>query len=438
VKSSLFFDRHAGEVLTAAYSPNGEWIASAGADRTIRLWLATGRQEVAVLHGHAGAVNELAFTPDGRQLVSVSQDRVHGFLGDNSVGIWALDAASLPVLRGHTKYVYPVAYSPDGRWIASGSWDHTIRLWDAATGEECAAWKQPGIVRALAFGQGGEALICGGDFDDELRILDTATGHVRQSIRGPACKHVQYLALSPDGKHVAVGPLHEVDLKVLDVASGTQVGSARGLPFAYSPDGKWLAGSDGKNVVLWDARDLRPIATWPGHTDGINAVAFQKDGQRLLSASSDHTVRVWETSSGKCLRVFDGHTDKVYAAVFHPDGTRIASAGRDRAILIWDPASNQEGVRLPGHASYVWSLAFSPDGKSLVSGSGDTTVRLWDTEPLRTRFLARREAEALRPDAERLVKRLFQEKTDAAEVAAAVRGDQSLSDSREKRHFAPC
>ena len=66
-------------------------------------------------------------------------------------------------------------------------------------------------------------------------------------------------------------------------------------------------------------------------------------------------------------------------------------------------------ARLPGHTSYVWSLAFSPDGNTLASGSGDFTVRLWDTAPLKTRYQARREAETLRPEAERLVEQLFAE-----------------------------
>jgi hypothetical protein len=134
------------------------------------------------------------------------------------------------------------------------------------------------------------------------------------------------------------------------------------------------------------------------------------------------------------LRVFEGHTDEVFATAFHPDGTRIASAGRDRAIWLWDPASDQEVARLPGHMSYVWSLAFSPDGETLVSGSGDFTVRLWDTAPLAKRYLARREAESLRPGAERLVEGLFQEKKDAAQVAAVVRADRSLSEAQ--RHAA--
>jgi WD40 repeat protein len=135
------------------------------------------------------------------------------------------------------------------------------------------------------------------------------------------------------------------------------------------------------------------------------------------------------------VRVFEGHTDEVFTAVFHPDGTRIASGGRDRAVWLWDPASGQEVAHLPGHASYIWSLAWSPDGKTLISGSGDSTVRLWDTAPLRKRYEERREAAALRPEADRLVAQLFREKKDAAEVVAVIRADRSLSEAQQHAAF---
>ncbi len=91
-------------------------------------------------------------------------------------------------------------------------------------------------------------------------------------------------------------------------------------------------------------------------------------------------------------------------------------------------------ARLEGHTNYVFSLAFSPDGRSLVSGSGDGTVRIWDTESPALRHQARREAEALRPEAERLVARLFTELREPAQVVARLRADTSLSDLL--RHMA--
>jgi hypothetical protein len=83
-------------------------------------------------------------------------------------------------------------------------------------------------------------------------------------------------------------------------------------------------------------------------------------------------------------------------------------------------------AQLRGHTSYVSSLAFSPDGATLASGSGDFTVGLWDTAPLKVRYQARREAEALRPDAKRLVERLWRENGDPVKIGDALRADQSL------------
>ena len=151
-------------------------------------------------------------------------------------------------------------------------------------------------------------------------------------------------------------------------------------------------------------------------------MAFSGDGRRLASTGRDRTVRIWDVAAAKCVAVLIGHTDEVFAAVFHPDGHRLASAGRDGAIWLWDLETGQEVVRLEGHTNYVYSLEFSPDGKSIVSGCGDGTVRIWDTTSPARRQEARHEAEALRPDADRLVARLFAELREPAGVVARSAG----------------
>jgi WD40 repeat protein len=421
------YRRHGHEVLTVVYAPDGHRIASGGQDCTVRQWVAADGQEVAIQHGHTGAVTQLAYSPDGQWLASASKD--------GTARVWESGPQPGPsVLRGHTNYVYPVAYSPDGQWVASGSWDNTVRLWDAATGEPVAVLKDhPGPVGALAFSPDGTWLVSGCRGDGLIQVWDVATAERRRAWQG-ASGPIETLAVSPDGTRIASGSEGPA-VCVWAAATGREIARPSGpsqtvQELAYSPDGRLLAGACGdQRLYLWDAHTHQLLAELPGHTDVVYSVAFSRDGRRLVSTGLDRTVRLWDPATGALLGVLRGHTDETFTAVFHPEGTRVASAGRDRIIRLWDATTGEEVARLQGHTNYVWSLAFSPDGATLASGSGDFTVRLWDTVPLSQRLKARRDAEALRPEAERLVSRLFREMKAPSAVVRAVRADQTLSDA---------
>jgi WD40 repeat protein/serine/threonine protein kinase len=430
---------HRNAAHAAVYSPDGRRIASGGHDGTVRLWGADDQEDIAVLHGHTQRVVQLAFSPDGRRLASAS------LYMDRTARVWEVGSRGSPVLfRDHSSYVYPVAYSPDGAWIASGSWDGTVRVWDARTGLPGLVLRHTNRVRALAFGPDNTWLVSGCDDDDRLTIWDFATGRPRKRIQGPG-QTPAALAISPDGARLAAQDL-DGTLHITDVATGQEVFSTR-LPgripnrgevrgaLAYSPDGRWLAVvADRSTVGLLDTQSHDLAVRWTGHGGAVHSLAFCRDGRWLVSAGEDRTVRLWDVATGAPGAVLEGHTDEVFTAVFHPDGTRLASAGRDRAILLWDvggmrySGSGAEVARLHGHTNYVIALDFSPDGTALASGSADCTVRLWDTAPLAERLKARREAETLRPKAEQLVARLFRKLREPSAVIRAVKSDHALSD----------
>ena len=220
------------------------------------------------------------------------------------------------------------------------------------------------------------------------------------------------------------------------------------LCLSYSPDGRRLAAlAEDERTVLPRCTNTKrqpdsagtntvqclstPIAPSP------RAAAPPSSCGKLTPASGGWARGGAETAAHPLLTIrpatiLNGHTDEVYAVAFRPDGARLASAGRDGAVWLWALARGEEVARLPGHKAYVWSLAFSPDGTTLASGSEDSTVRLWDTAPLEARYQARREAAALRPEAERS-SRIVRQKPDATKVVKLSKRSRS-----ERCAMLPC
>jgi WD40 repeat protein/cellulose biosynthesis protein BcsQ len=256
---------HTNWVWTVAFSPNGEYIASASSDETVRLWDVKTRKQLKVFTGHKDWVWTVAFSPDGEYIASGGDDQI--------VKLWNIASRDCVQNFGEqtvdTGWVRSVVFSPNGKILASGTDDFRVRLWDVETGELLLPPLVGHLkrVRSVAFSPNGE-LIASGSYDKTIRIWDVKTGN---------CLNV--LPLDKETGHTE------------------QVRS-----IAFSPDGKYLAsGSNDKTAKLWNVSTGGYIRTFPGHTNEVRSVAFSKNGE-LFTASKDGTIRRWNIKTGEHIK----------------------------------------------------------------------------------------------------------------------------------------
>jgi WD40 repeat protein len=347
-----------GHVL---FSPNGQRLASVSADGTVRVWDASpigasGDSHVRTLGGpDDGEFFGVAFhpTPDSPLVASASADR--------RIKLWNSRTGEVVQTfgghkdRGHKEAALCVAFRPDGRQLLSGSMDRTVKLWDAETAEELplpdmGAFKV--MVRSVAFQPDGKAFATVSH--QTVQRWEARTGRPLFD-READQEHGNWVAFSRDGKYLAaVG--HSGTAKVWSVETGEEVCAFKGhkgsvFCVAFDPTGTYLASGDSdSNVKLWYRATGKEICTLArraddptvaGHSDYVFGATFSSDGKYLATASWKEVI-VWDVSSLEKIkdrRTFDRLAGRILCVAFSPDGKRLAAASGYKGkgeIKIWD------------------------------------------------------------------------------------------------------
>ena len=368
VKEHNRLQGHNDKVNSVSFSPDGQTIATASDDQTIKLWNVETAKEISSFQDNNDKVRSVSFSPDGQIIAAAS---------GNTIQLWSQTGNLLKTITGYSRPVLSVNFSPDGQMLAATSEDGTIQFWDL-NGVSLAKLYEGNVVYQVKFSPDGNTIASvGGDTIVKLWNLD---GTLRQMFKGHQ-DGIYDISFSPDGQFLASASADK-SIRVWEpngmlrkrfYAHSDDVYNA-----VFSPDGQLIASVGADNVIrLWQ-RDGRPIKTLLGHSDLIHSVAFSPNGELIASASWDGSVKLL-TREGELLDTLVGHAGRVYGVVFSPDGEILVSSSGDGTIKIWDIDGNLRQT-LRGHTDVVHNVSFSPDGKLMASASHDQTIRLWSRD----------------------------------------------------------
>jgi len=316
---------HAAPVLAVDFAPDGETLLSAGKDRRVFLWRASGDcTNVAVMKGHKAAVTDARWAPDGATVYSASADK--------TLAAW--DAVSAVVLRrmeGHDGVVNSVSPARRGPpLLVSACDDGSARIWDA---------RKKRAVLVLPDAGGRPMTACA--------FLDDAMGVATASVDGVV--RLWDLRRGKEGH-----PVVQTELE----GHGNVV-----THLALDAEGGHLASNGMDGVVrVWDARPFVPEGTprcrtvlagaTHGREQSLVRCCWEPSGDRVAAGGADRCVTVWDARSGARCMQLPGHKGTVQAVAWSPTEPLLASCGNDGEVMLGEvPDAGEETGRGAAQAS---------------------------------------------------------------------------------------
>jgi WD40 repeat protein/serine/threonine protein kinase len=347
-------------VGAAAFSPDGERVATSSYDGTVRICDALNGNVLATIRtGERGTMYpRVLFSPNGRLVASTAGTSLYLFDARNG--------RSLAVMKGAANaFPFGIAFSPDGKRLAMVS-ALAFHIFEVPSGKVLRSWSDTVYSTSVAFSPDG-AKLASASRNGGVRLWDASAGRLITTLHG-ATDALAAVTFTPDGKRLVAGCYTGgIWIWSAETYGGTELpGSSSGTIATHYATGRLAAAEWGSRRPFTVDMKTGAVQWLPGTA---SAVAFSPSGDRLVTGDVEGGMSVIDLRTGSVLTRWIGHANRVWSVAWSPDGQYIASGSDEPAACIWNAATREQVAKiwLPGRVNVV---AFSPDGKRLGTGFG--------------------------------------------------------------------
>uniref|UniRef100_A0A8R1DIW0 Actin-interacting protein 1 n=1 Tax=Caenorhabditis japonica TaxID=281687 RepID=A0A8R1DIW0_CAEJA len=371
---------HSGSVFGLSWSPDGSKIATASADKTVKIWNAsTQKVEKTIVIGTRIEDQQLGIIWTKKSLVSIS---ANGFINFLNPELGTVDE----VRYGHNKGITALTTSTDGKKLYSADAEGHISSWEIATGKSNRVFPDVHTTMITGISTTNKGDLFTVSWDDFLKIAPAGGSGVdsTKTVSNKLSSQPLGLAVSVDGevavaacyKHVAIysqGKLTEVPINYNSSC------------VALSGDKQFVAvgGQDSKvHVYKLSGSSLSEVKTI-SHSAEITAVSFSKNNAFLVATDQSRKVIPYSVANNfevASQNSWTFHTAKVASVSWSPDNVRLATGSLDNSIIVWNmnKASEHPIIIKGAHAMSSVNAVLWLDETTLVSAGQDSNIKFWN------------------------------------------------------------
>ncbi len=377
------FVGHSSEILAMAVSRDGEFAASGGRGKKVRLWNLKNCKEFQLFDGFKNAVIAIHISNDGKTVMAT-----------DGTTLLKADVKTGNVISNSTlgRYARKGSFSPDGKRLVLVD-GYKIKLISTDQSAEESEINIGGIIRTAEFSPDMKHVFIGSR--NEVTQWNITTGEKVNSFGGERSGDI--ISISPDGTRLAsIGNSAGTTLFVFDIPGGSAVEFTKPVPrdnsgiaavedqTAEEPEPfsdesvaqpEKPAFLNGVQNLIWESDDLG----W-----GVNSLAFSPD-KFVYAGKMDRAIRVFDWKKARQIDEKSKleNLGQVQVSVVTPDGTKLLTGGYSGRIQVWEidrRGKLTELNKFVGHSKEIKSIAVSPNGKWVCSGCSGGKARVWNLE----------------------------------------------------------